>query len=411
MVAFSGEINDKESAPEPLKETSKELNPNLKGRDIREAFKGDEYQILLVASKFQTGFDQPLLCGMYVDKRLAGIQAVQTLSRLNRCYPGKEETYVLDFVNDPEDILNSFKTYFDTATLSGATDPDLVLNLRSKLDATGFYDEYEVDRVVEVDLNPKAKQSQLEAAITPVASRLLKQFSDAKAAFKSAKESNDDKVAQAAKDTMDALMLFRADMVTYVRVYTFLAQIFDYGNTDFEKRAIFYRHLIRLLKFGREKEGVDLSEVVLTHHNLKYRGKQKMNLKEGESPKLDPISEAGTGLVREKKKAYLAEIIEKVNDLFKGELTDNDKLVYVNDVLRGKLLESETLAKQAASNTKEQFANSPDLKQEIVNAIIEALDAHTEMSSQALGSEQVQKGLKDILLGPAKLYETLKGQI
>lgn len=411
LVAFSGEVNDKESGPEPFKETSKELNPNLKGRDIREAFKGDEYQILLVASKFQTGFDQPLLCGMYIDKRLSGIQAVQTLSRLNRCHPGKDDTYVLDFVNDPEEILNSFKTYYDTASLSGATDPNLILNLRAKLDSTGFYDEFEVDRLVEVELNPNAKQSQLEAAITPVASRLLKQFDLAKAAFKEASESNDENASREAKDTMDALTLFRADMVTYVRVYTFLAQIFDYGNTDLEKRAIFYRHLIRSLKFGREKQGVDLSQVVLTHHNLKNRGKQKMNLNEGESPKLDPITEAGTGSVQEKKTAYLNEIIEKVNELFKGELTDNDKLVYVNDVLRGKLLESETLVKQANSNTKEQFANSPDLKQEIVNAIIEALDAHTEMSSQALGSEQVQKGLKDILLGPAKLYETLKGQV
>ena len=90
LVAFSGEVNDKESGPEPFKETSKELNPGLKGRNIRDAFKDDDYQILLVANKFQTGFDQPLLCGMYVDKRLSGIQAVQTLSRLNRCYPGKE---------------------------------------------------------------------------------------------------------------------------------------------------------------------------------------------------------------------------------------------------------------------------------------------------------------------------------
>ena len=101
LVAFSGEVNDPESGPEPFTETSKALNPDLKGRDIREAFKGDEYQLLLVANKFQTGFDQPLLCGMYVDRRLAGIQAVQTLSRLNRAHPGKDTTYVLDFVNSP----------------------------------------------------------------------------------------------------------------------------------------------------------------------------------------------------------------------------------------------------------------------------------------------------------------------
>jgi len=106
----------------------------------------------------------------------------------------------------------------------------------------------------------------------------------------------------------------------------------------------------------------------------------------------------------------LNETIEKVNELFKGELTDNDKLVYVNNVIKGKLLESETLKQQAGSNTKEQFANSPDLGQEILSAIMDALDAHETMSTQALASEEVRVGLKDILLGPAKLYESLRGE-
>ncbi|MFY7873913.1 MAG: type I restriction endonuclease subunit R, partial [Pirellula sp.] len=127
-------------------------------------------------------------------------------------------------------------------------------------------------------------------------------------------------------------------------------------------------------------------------------------------PTLGPITEAGSGQVREKQKAYLAEIIEKVNDLFKGELTDNDKLVYVNNVILGKLLESKILVQQALNNSKEQFANSPDLDDSLMNAIMEALDAHNLMSSQALSSEAVRKGLKAILLGPAKLYESLREQ-
>ena len=207
---------------------------------------------------------------------------------------------------------------------------------------------------------------------------------------------------------MNALLLFKADMATYQRVYTFLSQIFDYGNTDFEKRSIFFKYLLRLLKFGREREGVDLSQVVLTHHNLRNKGRQNMKLKDESYPELTPLAEAGSGQVRDKQKASLNEIIEKVNDLFKGELTENDKLVYVNNVIMGKLLESETLVKQAANNTKEQFANSPDLKRKLVEAIISAFDAHSEMSSQALNSEKVQNALKDILLGPANLYEKLR---
>jgi type I restriction enzyme R subunit len=155
-------------------------------------------------------------------------------------------------------------------------------------------------------------------------------------------------------------------------------------------------------------EGVDLSQVVLTHHNLRNKGKQKMKLQDEQYPELNPPGEVGGGAVHDPAKVLLAEIIEKVNDLFKGELTENDKLVYVNNVIMGKLLESETLIKQAASNTKEQFGNSPDLKIAIVDAIIEALDAHQEMSSQALNSETIQGDLKDILLRYAGLYEKLK---
>jgi type I restriction enzyme R subunit len=133
-----------------------------------------------------------------------------------------------------------------------------------------------------------------------------------------------------------------------------------------------------------------------------------MVLAGGATPLLPPIEEAGSGQVRERMTAYMAEIIEKLNDLFHGELTDQDKLVYVNDVLMGKLLESNTLRQQAANNPKQQFATSPDLNTELVNAIISALDAHTAMSTQALNSLDVQRGLKDILLNHAELYERLR---
>jgi type I restriction enzyme R subunit len=133
-----------------------------------------------------------------------------------------------------------------------------------------------------------------------------------------------------------------------------------------------------------------------------------MQLAEGEAPRLEPITEAGSGSVQEKEKALLREIIERVNDLFEGELSEQDKLVYVNNVIKGKLLESETLRQQATSNTKEQFANSPDLETELLEAIMGALDAHTAMSTQALNSQTVQRGIKDVLLNSARLYESLR---
>ena len=410
LVAFSGEISDAQSGPDSFSETSRVLNPNLRGRDMREAFNTDEYQILLVANKFQTGFDQPLLCGMYVDKRLAGITAVQTLSRLNRAHDGKDTTYVVDFVNDSEEILTAFKTYYDTAELANVTDPHLVFDLRMKLDALGFYDEFEVNRIVEVEFNPKSKQSDLAAALEPVISRLLQRYKSAQERLKIAVARNDAKTAEDAKNELNALVLFKHDMSVFQRMYAFLSQIFDYGNTAIEKRFIFYKRLLPLLEFGREREGIDLSRVILTHHNLKDQGKRNVPLGEGESPKLNPLTESGGGSVQEKERARLAEIITKVNDLFEGDLTEDDRLVYVNNVIKGKLLESVILVQQAANNTKEQFANSPDLSNELLNAIMDALAAHNTMSKQALESERVRSGLREILLGPAQLYEALRSR-
>ncbi len=408
LVAFSGEVNDAESGPDSFSETSKTMNPNLKGQDIRQAFDTGEYQILLVANKFQTGFDQPKLCGMYVDKRLAGITAVQTLCRLNRAYPGKDTTYIVDFVNEPDEILAAFKAYYETAELANVTDPNLVFNLRMKLDAAGCYDEFEVNRVVEVEFNPKAKQSDLAAALEPVVSRLLQRYKSAQQRLKTAQAKADEAAAKDAQDELNALILFKHDIVAFQHLYAFLSQIFDYGNTSIEKRTIFFKRLLPLLEFGREREGIDLSKVTLTHHNLKNQGKRVLVLGGGEYPKLAPITDLGGGSVQEKEKAYLAEIISKVNDLFDGDLTEDDRLVYVNNVIKGKLLESKILAQQAANNTKEQFSNSPDLSGEIMNAIMDALAAHTTMSKQALDSEKVRDGLRDILLGPARLYEALR---
>ncbi|MGH8172135.1 MAG: type I restriction endonuclease subunit R, partial [Rhodanobacteraceae bacterium] len=209
LVAFSGEVNDSESGLEPFSENSKTLNLNLRGRDLRTAFGTDEYQILLVANKFQTGFDQPLLCGMYVDRRLAGIQAVQTLSRLNRAYRGKfglkDTTYVLDFVNDPQDILEAFKTYYETAELSNVTDPNLIFNLRQKLDGLGYYDANEVDRVVAAELRDNASQAELLSAIEPVADRLLRTFSAARVRLGVAAADDNVEAEKAARHEIEAL--------------------------------------------------------------------------------------------------------------------------------------------------------------------------------------------------------------
>src|SRR5262249_9641177 len=162
------------------------------------------------------------------------------------------------------------------------------------------YDDFEVDRVVAVELNPNAKQSDLAAAVEPVVDRLHKKYKTAQQALNHAQDAGDQSAADAAQNELNVLLLFQSDMGAFHRLYPYLAQIFDYGNTGLEKRSIFSRQVLRLLDFGRQREGIDLSKVVLTHHNLRNLGKRPMPLGKGENPKLEPITEAGAGSVQEK---------------------------------------------------------------------------------------------------------------
>ncbi|MBQ4827623.1 type I restriction endonuclease subunit R, partial [Leisingera sp. HS039] len=391
LVAFSGEVRDLESGPDPFTETNQTVNPDLKGQELKEVFDTDDFHILLVANKFQTGFDQPLLSAMYIDRRLAGVQAVQavqTLSRLNRAYKSgsieKNTTYILDFSDSSAEVLQAFSQYYGKAELEAVTDPDLIFDLKAKLDDAGHYDDYEIDRVVEIEMDPTSQQGDLSKAIEPVAKRLLDRYAAAKTSWKIALENGDEEGAKAAKDEMAQLELFRSDMQAFLRMYAFLSQIFDYGSTAVEKRSIFYRRLVPLLKFGREREGVDLSQVRLTHHKLSAKGKRHIVPQGG--PKLPPVTAPGSGTLRDEDKVALREIIETLNELFVGDVTDDDKVNYVLGTLMTKLLSSEVLARQAESNEKEQFAASPNLPAELTDAIIESYAAHSTMSKQALES-------------------------
>ncbi|WP_346243076.1 type I restriction enzyme subunit R domain-containing protein [Rhodococcoides kroppenstedtii] len=229
LVAFSGEVTDTESGTnDPFTETT--MNPGLKGRDLRDALATDEFQVMLVANKFQTGFDQPKLVAMYVDKKLGGVQAVQTLSRLNRTFaPLKDQTFVLDFANEVSDVVESFSPYYEVTTLADLTDANIVHNTERKLAVLGIYEGSEVDGLV-VDYLAKKGNSALEKWIAPAAQRYTVRMQEAADAS--------DKVA------MDELTMFRKDAGTYVRQYEFLSQLFDYESPWLEKLAIYLKLLI-----------------------------------------------------------------------------------------------------------------------------------------------------------------------
>lgn len=378
LVAFSGEVDDPESGPAAFSEAK--MNPGLKGRDLREAFDTDEFQVLLVANKYQTGFDQPKLVSMYVDKKLAGVAAVQTLSRLNRTCPGKDQTFVLDFVNEADEIRAAFQPYFETAELAGVSDPNLIHALQSKLDAELIYTPEEVEAFVVAYF--KGTQKDMQAKIAPAVDRYRVRFQDAVDA--------DD------KEAADALDVFRRDVGTFVRTYDFLSQIVDFGDTDLEKRSIFLKHLLPLLRSVRNKDDIDLSGVKLTHYKLSDKGKQNIALASGdEDAKLRPLTELGSGKPHDPEQVLLTQVVSKMNDLFEG-VTDTDLLPFALHI-SGKMLENETLAKQAAANTKEQFDASPDFKDAMIQSVADGFDSYSDMAKQVLNSPKVQEGLAALL--------------
>ena len=383
LVAFSGDVTDAESGPDAFNEGN--MNKALHGRKLRDAFATEDYNVMIVANKFQTGFDQPLLMAMYVDKRLAGVAAVQTLSRLNRTYPGKDTTFVLDFFKQEGEILDAFRLYYRKAELSGVTDPNLVHDLQDKLDAEGIYTAEEVDAFVQAALSKKPKQAELLAKLTPAVERFRVRLHDAR--------SNQDRKAQA------GLELYRRNLTAFVRAYDFLSQIVDYGSdTSLEKRSIFFRHLAPLLDIPDPGAPIDLSRVVLTHYNIKDLGQHQLPFTggDGDQPKLDPMTAVGSAKVHDPDMVRLREIIQKMNDLFEGELTDADQINFVNHI-RDKMLENPVLAQQAAANKKDQFSASPDFHEAMMTAVVNAYDNHMSMSEQVLKKDNVKAGLKEIL--------------
>lgn len=381
LVAFSGEVVDFESGPDAF--TEGKMNGGIGDQRIREVFKTDEYQMLIVANKFQTGFDEKKLCGMYVDKKLANVAAVQTLSRLNRTTTGKDETYVLDFVNDPADILRAFQPYYQKAELASVSDPNIIHDLQIKLDASRIYTPSEVDAFAKSYFDPKSGQKQLQAHIAPAVDR----YRERRRIAAEAKN----------KQELDALDVFRKDLGSFVRVYDFLAQIVEYDDTDLEKRSVFFRLLLPLLKTENDKEPIDLSSVQLTHYKLRDLGKREIKLRDSsEEDKLQPVSEVGTRAPREPEQAHLSELISRLNDLFEGELSDADKINYVY-LIRDKMLESKTLEQQAATNTKEQFALG-DFDDVMIDSVIEGRENHQKMTDQVLSDERIKKSLATLLL-------------
>lgn len=406
MVAFSGEVEFTEKDPNSValigeKFTEANMNPGLKGRDMRKAFDSDDYQVMIVANKFQTGFDQPKLCAMYVDKKLGGVECVQTLSRLNRTYPSKAETgtFVLDFFNEPQDILDAFQPYYQTAELADVSDPDLIFDLYEKLRAAGIFQWHEVEQFCNAFFVKSKSNAAIGNICKPAVERWTHRYKSAVAAYKQARDmfertkrtkdavliANAENSFKDCKQEKDALEIFKKDLGTFVRFYEFMSQIVDYDDKNLEKLSLYARNLRPMLReVESDEENVDLSNVVLSHYRLSKIRQQDIKLKEdAEGYDLEPGDALGTAKAKDKQEELLSEIVAKLNELFiTDELTEADMVNYAYTV-RDKVRENTLVMHQLANNTPEQ-AMLGDFPKAVDDAILGSSDAHQNQMMQLL---------------------------
>ncbi|MBM7501101.1 type I restriction enzyme R subunit [Brachybacterium muris] len=360
IVAFSGSLSDDEYHLEDVTEAS--MNPGL-GSDLAREFRRPEYRLMLVADKFQTGFDQPLLCAMYVDKKLPDVHAVQTLSRLNRTYRApsgekKERTFVLDFVNEPEEIREAFLTYYTEAHIEKATDPNLVHKLATKLAQTRIYTPADVERFAEAWWAEKESSGRLARAVTPALEEYCAQWEEA--------------ASEEDSQTLDELRTFKKDCGSYVRLYDFMSQVVDYGTTDLEKLAEFLRQLVRVLPSEGVEPDVDVSGLELRRVRQIDRGKADIGLGgDEETPTLGGgYKEPGTGGSRpDPQLVLLSEIVDRINALFGSEFADPQIEGFVV-AAAGMAGEDPRIADQIDHNALDQFMASPELRETLTDAAV-----------------------------------------
>lgn len=420
MVAFSGEVPNKEveapSLPADHQFSETNLNPGLNGRDMRKVFDTPDYRVMIVANKYQTGFDQPKLVAMYLDKRMSGVEAVQTLSRLNRTFPGKDKTYVIDFANEAEEILAAFKTFYRDAKVADIQDPNIVYDIKQRLDGMFIYEQAEVEAfgeaIVDKDVTHQKLYSLTQAATDRFNGR-LKTLNDAidqwEKAWEIAHDSGDEKGMEYADvqrseycKKRDELMIFSESLSKFVRTYEYVAQLVEFGDPALEAFASYARLLRKRLK-GMGAEQVDLGDLKLSHYKIKKGAGLVGVAVQAEVPGLYGITDNGLRDARDREKKYLAELIEKLNNAFGKDITDTDQVVFAVQVSE-KLRADRQVMAQVQNNPLEQ-AMKADLPVKAIQAIAGAMNSDQAMATKLLSDEAT----RDVFL--TVLYELLKRDV
>lgn len=345
-------------------------------------FNQEEYKILIVADKYQTGFDQPLLHSLYVDKPLSGVKAVQTLSRLNRTAPGKEDTFVLDFVNDRETILESFQPYYEITTVSEEPEPNHLYDLKAKLDEWQVYLTSEIDAFAKVYFSPTTRmtartQAKLYSFIDPALDRY--------------------KVIE----TEDEKEEFKKSLRTWTNLYSFLAQIMPFREPEFEKFYAYTKLLLTKLPKRDLSESMKLvDEVAMEYYLLQKIKEGSIDLITGEDGELDGLSEAGIKRAKEEK-AALSEIIDVLNERFGTEFEEADRLFFKQ--IEAELMEDSTLQTQAKANKLDTFKYA--FEEMFIDKLIERMDQNQEIFEKILEDQSFGGLVKELMM--KKVYVRL----
>lgn len=380
LVAFSSTVIDPDAKNVDYTEVG--MNQGIREKELPERFGTNEYQVLIVAEKYQTGFDQPLLHTMYVDKRLSGIQAVQTLSRLNRTHTGKEDTFVLDFVNEPNEIFLSFQPYYEQTLVGERAEPQQLYELKAKLDGYQIYFKAEVEEFAKVFYKPKTTQTssdhaKMNSCIDPAVGRYNEREEDEREEF-------------------------RKSLVAYRNLYSFMSQIIPFQDFDLEKLYSFIRFLISKLPKGDRGPIYNLDdEVALKYYRLQKISDGSIELEKGKNePVTGPVS-VGTGITGGEE-IELSKLIDILNKRLGTEFRPGDQLFF--ESIKEDAVADGNLRQAALANTEENFGFVFD--ESLESLIIERMEQNEEITAKFMNEVEFREIVSKYLL--TQVYDKIR---
>lgn len=380
LVAFSGRVLDLDAPGVEYTEVG--MNKGIRERELPERFGTEEYQVLLVAEKYQTGFDQPLLHTMYIDKRLSGIQAVQTLSRLNRTCPGKEETFVLDFVNEAEEILEAFQPYYEQTIIGERADPKQLYELQAKLDDYHVYYKTEVEEFSRVFYKPKQNQTpsdhaRMNACIDPAVGR-----------YKGLEREIRDE--------------FRETLVAFRNLYSFMAQVIPFQDSDLEKLYSYIRFLLIKLPKGDRGPVYNFDDdVALKFYRLQKISESSIVIEPGARYEVSGPTSVGTGIVRGNE-IELSRLIDILNERFGTEFKPGDQLFF--ESIREDAIADSSIRQAALANTMENFGYV--FRKALEGLFIDRMEQNEEITAKFMNEERFREAVSQQLL--KEVYEQIR---